>query len=98
MDKNYYDDMMIKWTRTRKKTEIEKIMINEKSHRDTKRELGHRVQILRVLIRRYYAEKRKKFSEDNFSKNCEAVLDNVLSRYDYQLELLIDKWRGVVPK
>lgn len=70
----------------------------ERLHKREKAKLGDRVQVLRVLIRKYYAKRRLETNEDRFCKNCEAVLDNYLYRYRYDLETLIDKFRTVVPK
>ncbi len=69
-----------------------------KFHAQQKRELGGRVQVCRILIQRYYESKRLEYaSEDDYIKSCEAVLDNVLVRYEYNIELIIDKWRTVTP-
>ena len=78
-------------------SEAVKVIAKEKSHAKRKIELGHRVQVLRVLIRKYYGDKKLQYTEDDFSKHCEAVLDNMLSRFDYDLEMIIDSWRNVEP-
>ena len=70
----------------------------DRQHRRLKAKLEHRVHVLRVLIRRYYENKRKHYSEYDFSAHCEAVLDNVLHRYEYDLEGIIDRWRKLVSK
>lgn len=76
-------------------------LVNErvKFHAQQKKELGGRVQVCRILIQKYYTIKRLEYgSEDDYIKSCEAVLDNVLVRYNYDIELIIDKWREVQPK
>lgn len=72
-------------------------VLKEKQHARQKRDLGHRIQVLRVLVRNYYRERRFKMTELDFINHCEAVLDNMLAKYDYDLESIIDKWRTVVP-
>ncbi len=75
-------------------------IVNErvKLHAQKKKELGGRVQVCRILIQKYYNIKRLEYaSEDDYIKCCEAVLDNVLVRYDYDIEKIIDKWREVSP-
>ena len=76
---------------------IEKIIFKEKLHKLKKVALGPRVQILRVLIQRYYQDKRDLYTNRDYLKNCEAVLDNMLCKFNYELEDIIDKWRTVAP-
>lgn len=77
---------------------IEGVIFKEKQHRKMKGDLSGRVQILRVLIRNYYDERRLKYTEYDFIRHCEAVLDNMLAKYQYNLEVIIDMWRGVSPQ
>lgn len=75
-------------------------LVNEKVrlHEKKKKELEGRVHVCRILVQRYYSVRRAEYaSEDDYIKSCEAVLDNVLVRYDYDIELTIDKWREVTP-
>lgn len=81
-----------------KNSMVQKVIKMDKNHKSKKCAMGSRVQILRVLIQRYYAEKREILDEMTFQKNCEAVLDNTLAKYNYDLEEIIAKWRQVVPK
>lgn len=93
----YYDEKMMQWNKTRKRSNAEKVNDKTKDHQRKKEQLGHRVQVLRVLVRRHYAAKRDAFTEDQFCKQVEAVLDNVLHKYDYDLEHCIDSFRKIVP-
>lgn len=77
---------------------VNEVVLKEKYHRNRKGVLGGRVQVLRVLIRNYYRDKRLKYTEYDFIRHCEAVLDNVLARYEYDIERIIDGWRKVTPK
>lgn len=74
---------------------IQPIIDRDNGHMRKKAKLGHRVQVLRVLIINYYRNRRYEYNEDDFMKHCEAVLDNTLARFNYNLEAIIDKWREV---
>ena len=74
---------------------IDDVIIKEKEHRQKKSDTRGRVQVLRVFIRNYYNEKKLKYTEYDFIRHCEAVLDNMLAKYDYNIELIIDMWRSV---
>jgi len=78
-------------------SDARKVIVFEKVHKQKKDSLGHRVHILRVLIQRFYREKRDLFTPVDYIKHCEAVLDNTLSRFDYDLEGVIDSWRAITP-
>jgi len=78
-------------------SDIFKVSTLEKTHKKRKNEIGFRLEVSRILIRRYYQSKRDLYSEDDFSKHCEAVLDNVLCRFNYDNEMIIEKWRAVAP-
>jgi hypothetical protein len=82
----------------KERSDAHKVVAMEKSHSRKKEALGHRVQVLRVLIRNYYKEKQLSFLEGDFVNHCEAVLDNMLSRFSYDLEMIIDSWRNIVPE
>ncbi len=69
----------------------------EKHRLRQKRDLGARVQILRVLVQRYYSEKRNLYKESDYQKHCEAVMDNMLAKHKYNLEYLIDNFRKITP-
>lgn len=74
---------------------IDSVMLKEKEHRRKKSVMRGRLQVLRVLLRNYYSEKKLKYTEYDFIRHCEAVLDNMLAKYDYNVELIIDMWRSV---
>lgn len=83
---------------SRGRSMIDHVKELEKSHKFMKKELGGRVQVTRILIQRYYESKILEYPNyDDYIKNCEAVLDNLLVRYEYNIELIIDKWRNIVP-
>ena len=80
------------------KSKIECVKEMEKAHKLKKLELSGRVQVSRVLVQRYYDIKRAEYcNEDDYIKNCEAVLDNLLVRYEYNIDLIIEKWQKIVP-
>lgn len=65
-------------------------ILNEwKFHGSRKMALGHRVQVLRVLVRRLHYDKRPNMSEFEFNVRCEKYLDNLLFKYEYRLEKAI---------
>lgn len=69
----------------------------DKPHNFKKKELGGRVQIARILVQRFYGYKRDQCSDAEYVANCEAVLDGLLLRFDYDIEFIIGKWRAIVP-
>lgn len=75
----------------------EKARAVEEMHRKQKDAIGFRLQVTRVLVRRYYQDKRDHLTEFDFTRHCEAVLDNMLCRYNYDNEAIIDKWREILP-
>lgn len=64
-----------------------------KFHPTKKFILGERVQILRVLVRNMFKEKIKEIGYKDYVKRCEKYLDNILIKFDYDLELAIDCMR-----
>lgn len=64
-----------------------------KSHAYRKRQCGYRVQVARVLIRNKYRFIKFRWSEDEFCYYVESILDNLLAKHDYNLELVIDMLR-----
>jgi hypothetical protein len=80
------------------KSNLEGVIFREKAHKHAKQEIAGRVQVLRVLVQRYYADRREKYSESDYTKHCEAVIDNMLVKYEYNVEHIIDKWRTVAPE
>ena len=93
MYEKYYDEIMLAWSKQRKKSEIEKVIDMEKTFTEKKRNLGGRVQVLRVVVRQFYKKYRPNMQEWNFSKQCERVLDNMLAKYDFDVEQVIDQFR-----
>lgn len=83
---------------TKDTSNIDSVILREKEHRRRKSDAGGRVQVLRVLIRNYYDNRRLKYQEYDFIRHCEAVLDNILAKYHYNVECLIDMWRNVTPQ
>jgi hypothetical protein len=77
---------------------IDSVTLKEKEHSRKKSDIGGRVQVLRVLIRNYYYDKREKYTEYDFIRHCEAVLDNMLAKYTYNIEGIIDMWRTLKSK
>lgn len=57
-----------------------------------------RLEILRVLIHRYFDKKRSNYSEEDFNKQCNAVLSKYLVKYNHDVEKLIDLWRAITPE
>lgn len=97
--RDYFENQQLAENKKAKESQV--LLANERSrsHYKKKKELGGRVQVCRILIQRYYNIRRDEFaSEDDYIKSCEAVLDNVLVRYEYNIELIIDKWKDIVPK
>lgn len=80
------------------------------SHRDKllqhlrrKKSLGHRVEILRILIRRIMVEIRDQKSSDQSTfivndSTVEAIVDLELANYEYDLEKAIDSCRCMAPE
>lgn len=83
-----------------KKTK-EYIALN-KAHSDRKKSLGHRVQILRVLIKRFLndSECREMVNYQGTLINDKAIedyLDTELSNFDYDLEAAVTMYRHYTP-
>jgi hypothetical protein len=76
---------------------IDKVVSCEKMHKSKKGVIAGRVQVLRVLIIQYYKDKRYKYTEYDFLRHCEAVLDNTLAKYEYDIEHLICSWMNMTP-
>jgi hypothetical protein len=78
-------------------TGTEGVLKRHQGHVLKKKSLGARVQVLRVLVRNYYLSKKEKYTEYDFIRHCEAVLDNTLVKYSYDLENIISLWANVSP-
>jgi hypothetical protein len=59
-----------------------------------KRELGGRVQVLRVALRNFYFAKKALVEEYDFILYVEAVMDNLLAKYHYKIEDIIERVRA----
>lgn len=71
------------------KNNMQYVMTLYKLHENRKKALGHRVQVLRVLVRRLYEHKRLSMNEFEFNVRVEKYLDNFLVKYEYNLERAI---------
>ncbi len=68
----------------------------EKGHKFAKRELGGRVQVLRVLVASLHHQKRDTMTEMDFTHRVEKYLDTLLVRRNYLVETAIDEMRKKV--
>ena len=97
MEQESFVDKMLKYTKERTKSNPEIVMEFDKKHANKKLSLGSRVQILRILVCNKYANLRLTMNEFDFRTKCEAAMDTLLFKYDYQLEKLIDHFRALYP-
>lgn len=75
---------------------MEWVKDRQSSHKVMKKELGPRVQVLRVLVANKFKDRLKDFNDFEFGARVEKYLDNLLAKYGYQLEFIIDKLREQV--
>ena len=74
---------------------VEFILSEWEFHGNRKKALGHRVQVLRVLVRTFHDGKRIGMNENEFNARCESYLDKLLRKYDYRIEEAINHLRKV---
>ena len=77
---------------------ISDVIARERGHRQMKFNLGGRVQVLRVLVHKYFRLRQENSSEWEYYNRCEKYIDNILSKKNYRIEPIIDEFRLKVKK